>query len=386
MVREDPVKPDLLFAGTETGLYISVNGGKSWEGLQLNLPVTPITDLKIHENDLVVATSGRSFWILDDLGLIRQYEGEKKFGIYRPDDTYLGHWYSEMNSNGADGMDLFEGVNPPNGLVIYYMLPEEITSENIRLEIYNSQNNLIRTISSVKDSTYQRYDGGPPPPAVLDNEQGINRFVWDMRHETMPGVEGVYIEGSYRGHKVIPGTYRLVLTNGDESDEVNAVIRNNPRYEVSPETFREYDNFMKKAEEDLAEMHSLVNRLDGAREQIDRITRNLPQDEEFDELRFKGKLLSQELKEWDNDMVQRKSKAYDDVENFPNKFTAEFLFMLNQTESAIPRVNNPSRERYTELMQQWIPLKDKAEKFLNDEIPEFNKALWDKGIGAINSQ
>ena len=383
VVREDIVKKDLLFAGTELGVYVSVNGGRSWETLQLKLPVTPITDLKVHENDLIVATSGRSFWILDDLPLIRQYvEDHEGFKLFQPADAYTGNWYSEMNSNSADGMDLFDGVNPPNGIVLYYILPKKLTGE-LTMEIRDENGRLVRGFSSKPDSLFRSYAGGPSAEPVLPSKPGLNRFVWNMRHSTMQGVPEVYIEASYAGHKAIPGTYSVHLINGEKTIESKAVILNNPRYDVDMQADREYDAFMSRAEEELNEMHDLVNRLDKARRQIESVVNDLPQGEEFIELRKNGKTIADKIREWDGDMVQRKSKAYDDVENFPNKFTAELLFLINQTESSLPRVNEPNRLRYEELMEQWQPLKTRAISLIERDITAWNKALWEAGIGAV---
>ncbi len=98
VVREDNVKRDLLFAGTELGVYISFNGGKEWEEFNLNMPSLAVTDLMIKHNDLIIATQGRSFWILDDMGLIRQYSGSEKTSLFKPENSITGGWYSQLNS------------------------------------------------------------------------------------------------------------------------------------------------------------------------------------------------------------------------------------------------------------------------------------------------
>jgi hypothetical protein len=164
VVREDQVRKDLLFAGTETGLYISWNGGKDWAPFQLNLPVTPITDLKVHQGNLIAATSGRSFWVLDDLGFIRQHKQEDTgLKLFTPDAAMLVNGSSEMDRSSAsfDGSNPYRGVNPATGAVIYYQLPELKEDEHITMEIRDASGNLVRTIHSKADSTFKRYDGGP---------------------------------------------------------------------------------------------------------------------------------------------------------------------------------------------------------------------------------
>ena len=191
VVREDNVKKDLLFAGTELGVFISWNGGQNWSPFQLNLPLTPITDLRVHQGNLIAATSGRSFWILDDLNLIRQYKKDAApFSVYKPSNAYLVNGSSELDESDPEftGSNKFRGVNPANGIVIYYNLPELKKTDEISLEIHDSKGNVVRTFSSKSDENFRRYDGGPQAEPDLSKSKGLNRFVWDLRDPTMPGV------------------------------------------------------------------------------------------------------------------------------------------------------------------------------------------------------
>ena len=386
VVREDDQRKGLLFAGTETGLYISWNGGQQWQPFQLNLPATPILDLIIRHGDVIVATSGRSFWILDDLGLIRQWkEDRKNFELFQPEEAMLSNHGSELNQNDKTfkGSHPLRGVNPANGVVIYYTLPELPESKHIELEIRDSTGNLVNQFSSEEDKTFKKYAGGPKPAATLPKEKGLNRFVWDMRHQTMPGIPTAYIEGSYRRHKAIPGKYQLTLKQGEESLETTVEILSNPLYSTTPEQYAEYHRFMSEMEQTLTDMHDETNRLFKIQNQLKQLLATLPKDEAYAQLKEEGEALAAKLKQWDEEMVQRKSKAYDDVENFPNKFTAEYLFLINQTESDIPRVTQASKDRRTELDAQWKAWKQQADGFVNTEIPTFNQKLWKKKIGAI---
>ena len=383
VVREDQNRENLLYAGTEKGVYVSWNGGSNWESLQLNLPATPITDLKVHQGDLIVATSGRGFWVLDDLGLLNQYTSETQARMYKPEDAVYGSWRSPMSSNSKDA-DITakgSGVNPANGVVVYYELPELADSTEITLAIKDDAGTVVRELTSKKDKSFKKWDGGPPAKELLPKEKGLNRFVWDMRHSTMPGVPGVYIEGSYRGHKANPGTYELALSVNGETYTTEATILPNPLFEVEDNDWQEYHNIMASMEASVSTMHQTVNSL---RKVHDQIRAMMPRLE--GELKSRAKEIVAQLNNWDEDMVQRKSKAYDDVENFPNKFTAEYLFLINQTESSIPRVNRANRERKAELDNQWAKLEARAKEFMNTTIPDFNKQLWDAGIGALSME
>ena len=384
VVREDVSRRDLLFAGTETGIYISWNGGKNWEPFQLNMPVTPITDLRIHQGNLIAATSGRSFWILDDLSLIRQYKKDTAFSIFDPSPAYFINGGSELDQTSPDftGLNSSRGVNPANGVVIYYLLPELKSADTLTMEIKDASGNVIHVYSSKKDSTYKKYDGGPPAEPVLSTTKGLNRFVWNMRYSTMPGVPDAYIESSYKGHKAVPGKYTLTLQAGKHKVTTNAEILANPLYPTDAATYKEYNSIMSNMENELTTMHKMVNSLNAKREQLVSLLASLS-DTKYTALKAEGDSLVKKMKAWDEDMIQRKTKVYDDADNFPAKFTANYLFLINQTESDIPRVNQPSLDRMKELNAEWTVLKSRGVELLEKSIPAFNKKLWDAGVGAV---
>lgn len=383
VVREDEQRKGLLYAGTEKGMYISYDDGKTWESFQLNLPKTPILDLKVHQGDLIVATSGRSFWILDDLAVIANYRPTAGgLQLFEPEAAYNGSWGSPMsgNTDTFDGTHPFEGVNPANGIVVYYQLPKLAEKDSITLEIRNAEGRLIRTLSSEKDADYIPHNGGSAPPKpLLPKKEGLNRFVWDMGYPIMPGIPGVYIEAGFRGHKVPPGMYTITLKANGETKTANAEIKEVPLYETKPGQYEAFDALMTEMEDKVTEMHQMVNQLFKVQNQLSDILKDLSDEE----LKTAGDSLVAKMKCWDEDMVQRKSKAYDDVENFPNKFTAEYLFLINQTNSSIQRVNAASLARKAELDKQWIGLKATGEALIRSDIPDFNKKLWDAGVGAI---
>ena len=386
VVREDDVRRDLLFAGTELGMFISWNGGKDWAPFQLNLPITPITDLCIHKGNLIAATSGRAFWILDDLTVLRQYQtSAAAFAIYRPENTYLVNGSSELDRTDEEftGANTFRGVNPATGVVIYYGLPELKKTDEVTMEIKDSTGNTVRTFSSKADEKAAQWDGAPRPDPTLPKNKGLNRFVWDMRYATMPGVPQVRIEGSYAGHKAVPGKYTITLRMGGQTLATDTEILTNPLYRTDTATYTEYHQTMWSMENELMAMHRMINSLYEKQKQLESLLNSLPAGEKYSGLKKDGESLVKKMKAWDEDMVQRKSKAYDDVENFPNKFTANYLFLINQTESDVPRVNQPSLDRMRELNAQWATLKARGNEILHQDIPAFNKKLWDAGLGAI---
>ncbi len=386
VVREDEVRRDLLFAGTELGVFLSWNGGRDWSAFQLNLPNTPITDLRIHQGNLIAATSGRSFWILDDLALVRQYATDTpEFFAYRPGDAYLTNSGSDLNEPDEDftGAHPTRGVNPASGIVLYYRLPELKKDDEVTLEVTDAAGDVVRSFSSKKDASFKKWDGGPGAEPVLPAKKGLNRFVWDLRYPTIPGVPDVYIEASYRGHKAIPGAYRFTLKVGGTQVQTDARILPNPLYPAGAAAYDEYHAVMTAMERDVTAMHRLVNRLYGQQQQLEAILAALPAGDQYAAVRRDGQALMEKLKAWDADMIQRRTRAYDDVENYPNKFTANYLFLINQAESDLPRVNQPARDRLAQLNAEWATLKARGDKMSAEDIPALNKQLWELGVGAI---
>lgn len=385
VVREDDERKDLLFAGTETGMYISWNGGKNWESFNLNLPVTPILDLMVEHDDLIVATSGRAFWVLDDVPLLRQYQPvEDQPVFYKPEDALMVNGGSELNSSNPDfdGTNPLQGVNPATGVVMYYYLPDELEDQEIELTITDENGDLVRKLSSKADPDFQSYPGGPSAEPTISKNKGLNRFVWDMRYPTMTGAPTAYIEGSFRGHKAAPGTYTLELQIGAETLTTESVILPNPLYGLTDADYQVYHEFMSKVEQEFNIMHQMVNDVLKLQNQLRSIIADLDEKTHRD-LKQEAEALADRMQAWDEEMVQRKSKAYDDVENFPNKFTANYLFAINHAESDIPRVNQPTRDRIDELNTQWAALKKEGEAILNDAVPAINEKLWKAGIGAL---
>lgn len=382
VVREDPVLKDFLVAGTELGLYLSYDGGKNWDSFQSNLPVVPITDLQLKHDDIIIGTQGRSFWILDDLSLLRQFDGTSKTGkLYKPEDAMIANWYSSMNGSNPSGTNPFQGVNPASGMVIYYELPELDKTDELTLEIRDEAGVLVRSFSSKRDVSYVSYEGAPSPEARLPKKKGLNRFVWDMRHESLMATPKVYIEMGFRGHQAIPGNYTLNLSFGTKSLQTYTKIVPNPMYSTTMEDYKEYDTFMTAGEATFNEMTSMVNELYKKKQSLEAIVHKLdPSSEVYND----AKALVLELDTFDKLMVQRLSKAYDDVENFVNGFTAYYAAAINQSDSPMPKINTGAKTKVAELNAKWELHKKIATELLEVKIPSMNAKLYTNGLGAIH--
>jgi photosystem II stability/assembly factor-like uncharacterized protein len=387
VIREDNVQKDLLYAGTENGIYYSSDGGKNWNSLQLNLPVCPITDIKIHQNAMVVGTSGRSIWMLDDLPLLRKLTKglPKNNFLYEPSPQIINSSGSALNQNlkNNSGQNSSSGINPATGLVLHYFLIKADSIKKLTLNIFDKENNLIRTYSSKANTDFKKYDGGPSQDQLLTKVKGLNRIVWDFRTQTLPGVPDVYIEGSYRGFKVNEGPYKIqLLVDNDTLSSTAQLLPNPGLLEVNFDQ-KEYLRTIKEMHTNLKEMHDMVNLLYKKQIQLKKLVSTWVPNNVNKEVKIHADSLIKDLKDWDEDMVQRKSKAYDDVENFPNKFSSDYLYLINQSENEWYRLNDSSKELKEEMDAKWDKLKNRALNLKNIRIPELNKKLWEVGVGAL---
>ena len=209
-------------------------------------------------------------------------------------------------------------------------------------------------------------------------------MVWDLRYPILPGAPEVYIEGSFRGHQAQPGEYTLQLSFGGESLMAKASLLPNPMLPVTAQDYAEYHSFMSKAEAAYSEMTNMTNKLYRAQKHLAEVIGKLDSGSQK-ELHAQAVALQERMKNWDSIMVQRLSKAYDDVENYVNGFTAEYITAFNHADSSIPKVNKGTVELIGRLDQRWMKYRSDAQNILRNDLPALNKALYEAGIGAIGT-
>jgi tRNA nucleotidyltransferase/poly(A) polymerase len=217
---------------------------------------------------------------------------------------------------------------------------------------------------------------------VLPAKKGLNRLVWDLRYETLPGVPEVYIEGSFRGHKAIPGDYKIILKFGGKTMEAEASLLNNPVLPTSAEEFADYHEFMAQTEATYTEMTELTNKMYAMQSRLKTLKAHLSELGKT-ELVEQAQNLLDSMDTWDKIMAQRLSKAYDDVENYVNGFTAEYLTALNHADSAIPRVNKGTKEKIEALNAIWNGHRKAGLEIVEHKVESLNNALQESGIGVL---
>ena len=237
--REDPVRKGLLYASTEQGVYVSFNDGDDWQSLQLNLPVTSVRDLVVHENDLVIATFGRSFWILDDVTPLRQLDAQvasSDVWLYAPQTAIRLHPGYDQGTPVPSDEALSD--NPPDGAVFDYYLKEK-SSTTVQLEIFDGAGKLVRRFAS--DDKLFKTDPNSialtmnwvRDPQPLSSEPGMHRFVWDLHYPLPDGVGRSYLFSA--GPWAVPGNYTLKLTANGKSATRSLLIKMDPRSKAASE-------------------------------------------------------------------------------------------------------------------------------------------------------
>ncbi|MCB0462696.1 MAG: glycosyl hydrolase [Flavobacteriaceae bacterium] len=378
VVREDKKQKGLLYAGTETGLYISLDDGANWQQFQLNLPIVAINDLVIQDNDLVAATAGRSFWILDDLGAIQNIKSDKKtVQIFKPKDTY------RLFGGSANGFIPGLGQNPKSGVTFDYYLEKDIDSLELKLEVLEG-NKIIRTYSSKKDKDFKSWPGGPSSPQVLPAKKGYNRFTWDFQRESLPGVDGVFVHGDHSGSNVAPGNYTLRLSLENEgASETEVTILPNPNIKSSPSDFKEQQDALMQIENTIRDIHESVNNMRSAKTQLEGYAKLLKDNKAAKDLLEKGKTIIERITTWEENLIQPKQKTFQDVINFNNKLNSQLMHLKGFIDVDEPKLTQGSKERLQDLINQWNTFKNERDAIINTEMTAYNNQFKTLNLPAI---
>ncbi|HXC72846.1 MAG TPA: hypothetical protein VN644_22840, partial [Pyrinomonadaceae bacterium] len=328
VIREDPNKRGLLYAGTETGMYVSFDNGERWQSLQLNLPIVPITDLAIQkrEKELVVATQGRSFWILDDLPLLHQMMDAGGFTtaaetrLYKPRDSYR-----MAGGGGPLPPSVTVGQNPPSGVVVYYSLKDKPASE-VEIEFLDPAGKSIRKFTGrvrkpgdapTAPQAPPPGEGGfgAPPPASVPMEVGLNRFVWDMRNSDATRFPGMILwAGDTRGPKMPPGTYQVKLKVDGKSLTQNFEIKADPRLSTTPADYAKQLDLGLKIRDKLTETHNAIVQIRDVRKQVEDLLKRVTNVKVVNDA---GTALNKNLTTIEEALYQTKNQSSQDPLNYP---------------------------------------------------------------------
>ena len=398
VIREDPDRKGLLYAGTEFGMYVSFDDGKQWSSLQLNLPVTPVTDLAVHSRDLVVATQGRSFWILDNLTLLHQITrqiAESETYLFRPEDTLRAQFqrfpipWRDGAWGTVDGGERW-GENPPNGVMIYYYFAKEPEHE-VKIEILDSEDQLIQTYSSKAEKKEQQEDRDerplhetPPVQDLIDiwgfiakrstvsGKIGLNRFLWTLRY---PGA------GNIAGPLALPGAYQVRLTVGSWRQTRSFQLIKDPRINATLGELRRQFTLLMQIRNKLNEIHDSIRKIGSVLHQVEDLSQQLAEARQQEEITKAAKSIGTKLTAIENRLTQTRNERSGDY--LPPKLENQFSYLYQYVASAQAGPTAGAYERFQDLNTRLTQLSDRLQQVISTDLADFNKMVREKAIPAV---
>ncbi|MDX6405150.1 MAG: hypothetical protein QOH70_2605 [Blastocatellia bacterium] len=401
VVREDPNKRGLLYAGTETGMFVSFDAGANWQSMQLNLPIVPITDLAIHkrEQELVAATQGRAFWIFDDLPMLHQ--AMDSGGFKAISDTHLFKPKEAYRMPGFGGFQLpataTVGRNPASGVVVYYSLKAKPTTDVV-LEFFDSSGKSVRKFTGRLPRTGAGVPGAATPAqppagegegfggavAQVSTDAGLNRFVWDMRYADAVRFPGMILwSGETRGPKIVPGSYQVKLTVDGATQTENFEVKADPRLTTTAADYAKQLELSLKIRDKLNETHNAIIQIRDVKKQVDDLVKRLAGQPNSKPIVDAGAALNKKMTEVEEALYQTKNQSSQDPLNFPirlNNKLAALGGVVSQSEAA---PNEQSFAVYDELVAQINAQLTKLAQIMKSDVPAFNQMVRDANIPAV---
>jgi photosystem II stability/assembly factor-like uncharacterized protein len=387
VVREDPIREGLLYAGTETGVYFSLDDGKHWQSLQFNLPTSPIHDLVVKGNDLVVATHGRSFWVLDDVIPLRQLDPKSTAAIilYQPETAFRLHYPDEINRHEP------AGDNPPSGAIIDYYFKEKPTDEVV-LEILDTNNNLVRRISSrtqaeTEAEQPEEWPDRVPEVKAIPAELGMNRYVWNLRYQDPEQIPGAfYADNGPRGPLVAPGDYQVRLTVGAAHQSVSLHIAGDPRQHTPEDAFTKQVALELEVRDRITQLHRAVNEIRDLNSQIDNLHHRFANNQEMRQALEITKSLKEKVSAVEEQLIQVNMKGSEANLAFPNMLNEEldtFSHTIDQADAA------PTASQYDVFKMLSAKLDEPLATWAHiqkDELPAVNNLVRASQIPVLTVQ
>ncbi|HVX30310.1 MAG TPA: glycosyl hydrolase, partial [Nitrolancea sp.] len=406
VVREDPARRGLLYAGTETGLYVSFDDGANWQRFQGNLPVVPIHDLVVKDSDLILATHGRAFWVLDDLTPVRaasdQANASAALFAPRPTVRYLtirgfgggigsGNNYQAAaaslvtyrlvpDANGGQTQKpLDAGQNPPDGVIVSYFLRDKAEDE-VRLTFADADGNEITSFSSKADDAAKN---GAKKPTV-PTKPGLNRFVWNMRYPDAVSVPGaLFRSGGVTGPIAPPGRYSVTLTAGDQSFTQPFEIVKDPRVQATQADFDAQFAMLRKIQDKLSAVHAGVNQVREVRAQLDGWEQRTADRDDAVPIHEAAQALKQKLTDVEMELIEPRLKASKDPLHFPLKLNNQLAALASNVASADAAPTKAEREVFAALSAKADQELSTLSRLIEDDLSQFNKLVENSNLPIV---
>ncbi|HTG88402.1 MAG TPA: hypothetical protein VL907_15245, partial [Pyrinomonadaceae bacterium] len=389
VIREDPNKRGLLYAGTETGMYVSFDNGDHWQSLQLNLPVVPITDLAVHKRDkeLVVATQGRAFWILDDLPLLHQlidaggFSAASKTQLFKPKESYR----TPAGGGAPLPPTATIGRNPANGVVVYYSLKAKPTTD-LELEFLDTAGKSIQKFTAKLPKAGEAGAApaaapaapageggfGPPATAPPPTNVGLNRFVWDTRYADATRFPNLILwAGEMRGPKLPPGTYQVRLKVDGQTLTQSLDIKADPRLNTTSADYTKQAELGLKIRDKLTETHNAIIQIRDVRRQVEDLMKRVAGQPQFKAVNDAGTALNKNLTTIEESLYQTKNQSNQDPLNYPIRLNNKLAALAGVVGSAEAAPTAQSYAVYDELVTQIDAQLQKLAQIMKTDVAAF---------------
>lgn len=375
VLRADPKRKGLLYAGTESGMYISFDDGASWKPFQLNLPIVPITDLTIKNDNLIAATQGRSFWLIDDLTPLHQLSDQVAASdsyLFKPMPSYrMGPAFSFGRASRTAGQ------NHPGGVMVHYYLKDTAKAE-VSLEFLQPDGKLIK-----------KYSTKPNPKDKVEKlslkQPGMNKFNWNMRYPEADRFDGLILwASSLNGPRALPGTYKVRLTVDGKVQETEFEILKDPRSDATDADMKAQFEFTQDVLAKVSETHNAIKKIRQAREQINRAIDPIKdQKEAMKDVLDKAKAIQDQMKTIEETLYQTKNRSGQDPLNFPIRLNNKLAHLNSLASSG----NFAPTEQMVAFKNEITAEIDKhlnsLKKIFDEEIPAFNNLVKQRNIDAV---
>jgi Uncharacterized protein related to plant photosystem II stability/assembly factor len=374
VLRSDPKRQGLLYAGTEFGMYISFDDGASWKPFQLNLPMVPITDLTIKNDNLIAATQGRSFWLIDDLTPLHQLNetiSKADYHLYKPMPSY------RMNGSGGGfrGESKTEGKNHPNGVMIHYFI-KDTTKAVVSMEIMEKGGTLIKKFSTKPDKKAKEEQ--------MRTKPGMNRFIWNMRYADAEGFDGLIMwAGSLTGPKAVPGIYKARLKVNDQVMETEFEILKDPRTSGTIADVKTQFDFSIAVRDKLSETNKAVKKIRAAREQINRVTEPMKGKPEMKDINDLAKSILDEMKQIEEALYQTKNRSGQDPLNYPIRLNNKLAALGSEVDGSDYKPTEQVKAVYKEVTDKIDIQLNNLNNVMSNKVPKFNELVKEKQVDAI---
>lgn len=373
VVRADPKRAGLLYAGTEFGMYISFDDGTSWKPFQLNLPIVPITDLTIKNDNLIAATQGRSFWLIDDLTPLHQLDdviAKSDIHLFKPMPSY------RMNGGQTKEQPKTAGRNHPNGVMIHYFL-KDTAKTKASIEILESNGKLIKKFSTKPDKKLKEEE--------MKIKPGMNRQIWNMRYADAEGFDGLIMwAASLTGPKAIPGMYKARLTVNGHVQETDFEILKDPRTSGTAADIKAQFDFAIAVRDKLSETHKAIKNIRTVREQINRVTDPMKDKADMKDVVDMGKSITDDMKKIEEALYQTKNKSGQDPLNYPIRLNNKLGALAGEVDGSDFHPTEQVRTVYKEVTDKIDMQLNSLRQVMKDKLPKFNDLVKQKQVSAVS--